>query len=394
VESLLETRPVRLRFPPAIETEFEQQMRSYRAGVVRSGAIPAAVIYNAFIVADILLMPDTILFAAFLHFCLVTPVIFLVGYGYGRIARPAFQEITAAAIPLLMVLQIMTIYSLNTNEASDHYQYLAIMVVVYMNVNQRLGSRFAIATTLTLTSTYLVFILAGHSPLHVQLVGASSMAAAGYLTLMANMRMERDVRHAFLRRLKDQLLREAAQSEANRDALTGLWNRRHLDEVSFAMWSRAEDGTMPVAVIMIDIDRFKPFNDHHGHQAGDDCLKAVADAIAAEMRTDSDVAVRYGGEEFLALLPGTEFGDAARTAERIRRAIEDLGVAHGSGGVVTASFGVAAGSMSTHSLSALISAADAALYAAKHNGKNQVWPPFPGTNVLLPGAGLATGTGD
>jgi diguanylate cyclase (GGDEF)-like protein len=111
--------------------------------------------------------------------------------------------------------------------------------------------------------------------------------------------------------------------------------------------------------------------------AGDLCLKRVASCALAELRNEEDAAVRYGGEEILILLPDSEMRDAVRVAERIRRLVESLAVPHealGSRAVVTASLGVAAAPVSTVSASELISAADAALYAAKRNGRNQVWP--------------------
>lgn len=130
---------------------------------------------------------------------------------------------------------------------------------------------------------------------------------------------------------------------------------------------------------MIDIDLFKRLNDRYGHAAGDLCLKRVAAVLLAELRKTGDLAVRYGGEEFLLLLPGVEMIDAIRLAERIRRSIESAAIPNeGSGvrGIVTASFGVAASSVSDLSSLELIAAADHALYAAKSKGRNQVWPPF------------------
>jgi diguanylate cyclase (GGDEF)-like protein len=128
---------------------------------------------------------------------------------------------------------------------------------------------------------------------------------------------------------------------------------------------------------MIDFDHFKLFNDRYGHAGGDICLKRIAACVNAELRSGEDLAVRYGGEELLVLLPGTEASEVMRIAERIRCLIEALGIAHeavGANNVVTVSCGVAAAPPSTVSALELIAAADAALYAAKRNGRNQVWP--------------------
>src|ERR1700722_13901475 len=108
-------------------------------------------------------------------------------------------------------------------------------------------------------------------------------------------------------------------------------------------------------------------------------LKRVAAAVASELRSTDDLAVRYGGEEFLVLMPDTELSAAVRIAERIRRQIEELAIPHegvGQLGIVTVSLGVIAGPTATHHFVDLIAGADAALYAAKRGGRNQVWPPF------------------
>lgn len=368
-----------LTFPPAIEAIYDVQMLSYRLKVMAKGILPAVIVYNGFLVADALLLPQTLLLATILHLAVVTPAIFLAGLLYPRSRRQWVREAVAALIPFLMVAQIMFIYALNRGEAADHYQYLAVMIVVYMNVNQRFGFRLALISTSLLAVTYLAVLLSAGSPFVVKFTGTSLMASAAYLSLMANRRMERDVRHAFLRRLRDELRREAAETVAKQDALTGLANRRRLEERVEGLKALGEDAASPAAVIMADIDHFKPFNDRYGHVAGDVCIKRVAAAISAECRNEDDLAVRLGGEEFLMLLPSTDLSDAVRVAERLRRHVEGLGIPHeelGPRGVVTVSLGVMAGSLSTHGLAELTAGADTALYAAKRNGRNQVWPPF------------------
>src|SRR5205823_6279295 len=119
----------------------------------------------------------------------------------------------------------------------------------------------------------------------------------------------------------------------------------------------------------------KLFNDRYGHVTGDACLKRVAACVTAELRSNDDLAVRYGGEEMLVLLPKTDASDAMRIAERIRRSVEALGIPHeglGARRTVTISSGAAAAPAPTISALELIAAADVALYAAKRNGRNQV----------------------
>jgi diguanylate cyclase (GGDEF)-like protein len=223
-----------------------------------------------------------------------------------------------------------------------------------------------------------VFLLPSHAPFVTKFIGCTLVVCAGYLSLMANRRMEQDVRQIFLTRLRDQLRREGAEEVAKRDTLTGLSNRRQLDETVKDLWAD-EAPASTVGVIMLDIDHFKRFNDCYGHIEGDTCLKRVAAAVASELRSTDDLAVRYGGEEFLVLIPETELSMAVRAAERIRRQIEELAIPHegvGQLGVVTVSLGVIAGPTAAHDFVELVAGADAALYAAKRGGRNQVWPPF------------------
>jgi diguanylate cyclase (GGDEF)-like protein len=325
-----------------------------------------------------LLLPRTAIIALLLHLGVITPAIFAVRWLYRVLHGQVLREAAAAIIPWLMVMQIMFIYSLNRGEIADHYQYLAIMIVIYSNVNQRLSFRVAVIATLVLAASYLGFLIPGHSPFVTKFIGCTLVVCAGYLSLMANRRMEQDVRQIFLGRLRDQLRREGAEEVAKRDTLTGLSNRRQLDETVKNLWA-GEAAVAAVAVIMLDIDHFKRFNDSYGHIAGDTCLKRVAAAVASELRSNSDLAVRYGGEEFLVLMPDTDLRTAIRIAERIRRQIEELAIPHngvGQLGVVTVSLGVIAGPTAVHDFVELVAAADAALYAAKHGGRNQVWPPF------------------
>ena len=180
-------------------------------------------------------------------------------------------------------------------------------------------------------------------------------------------------------------------AQARRDELTGLANRRGLEEALPREWARCAAAGAPLSVLLLDVDRFKAFNDCHGHLRGDDCLRAVAAALAATLRPPRDLACRYGGEEFLLLLPETGAAEAAALAETLRAEVEALALPHGGlpapGAVVTASIGGATMRplpAEPADLAGLLSAADAALYAAKRAGRNRVamgrgGPPPPAT---------------
>lgn len=154
---------------------------------------------------------------------------------------------------------------------------------------------------------------------------------------------------------------------ANVDGLTGVANRRRLDEFLDEVWQRCLDRASDMAVILIDVDHFKAFNDDHGHQAGDRVLKGVADLLATSLRRNEDVAARYGGEEFMVVMPSASTDQAVAVAEQMRQRIA------GSALGVTISAGVASlRPSSEHHLGELIKAADLALYQAKKQGRNRV----------------------
>ncbi|MBW7971599.1 diguanylate cyclase [Bradyrhizobium sp. BR 10289] len=165
---------------------------------------------------------------------------------------------------------------------------------------------------------------------------------------------------------------------ATEDGLTGLANRRHFDERLSEEWARAYRDRSNLALLMIDVDRFKAYNDQYGHPAGDACLRVVAQVIAAEMKRPGDLAGRYGGEEFAMLLPNTDAAGCARVGERIRKAIGEAGLVHRGNqpsGYVTASLGGATCRPAlerTAGVGTLIEAADRALYAAKESGRDRL----------------------
>lgn len=160
------------------------------------------------------------------------------------------------------------------------------------------------------------------------------------------------------------------------DGLTGLANRRRLDEHLEREARRCARDGAPLSVAMIDVDYFKAYNDRYGHLAGDECLKKVAAAIAAQLRRPADLAARFGGEEFVAVLPGADAAGAAAIARAAAEAVRALAVEHRSGGprgIVTVSCGVACAMPAVDGGGpALVAAADAALYEAKRGGRDRV----------------------
>lgn len=169
---------------------------------------------------------------------------------------------------------------------------------------------------------------------------------------------------------------EALQRLSTLDGLTGLANRRHFNEFLANEWHRAQREAESLSLLMIDIDFFKAFNDHYGHQRGDDCLHQVANILGSAVKRPGDLAARYGGEEFAIVLPRTSASGAVAVAESLRRRLEELPIEHARSPLhrrVTLSVGVAAVIPERHGTpDRLVEYADRALYEAKRAGRNRV----------------------
>jgi len=171
--------------------------------------------------------------------------------------------------------------------------------------------------------------------------------------------------------LESRLLDQAAQ----RDGLTGIYNRRHFDEHLARVWQQGVREHRPITLLLADIDHFKSFNDRYGHQAGDEALKRVAAVLTQATRRPLDHAARYGGEEFAIVLFDTTQDHAMRVAEQVMEEVRRLGIPHqdsGAAPVLTISVGVACVvPMARRSPAGLVQLADQALYAAKDAGRNR-----------------------
>ena len=205
------------------------------------------------------------------------------------------------------------------------------------------------------TSLVLIFLI-------VILVGFGLIVLS---QLRYRMTMEKQIRTAH----------QAMRDMALTDSLTGLGNRRRLDIALADEIRLAKRQNSSLALIMLDVDYFKRFNDRYGHAAGDDCLRAIAAAVRQTIKRPGDLAVRYGGEEFTVLLPNTDSAGAAKVAEQILEAVRALNIEHGDHplGIVTISAGITTCQPSGEDVTPamLIKAADAFLYLAKNTGRNR-----------------------
>ena len=303
--------------------------------------------------------------------------------------RPWLREGLDAAIVVFILGALLYVYTSSRSPLAAHVHYSLVILLIFPNIIQRLRFWYAVSASVLAIAICAVAIPRIEAMPASAVYGAIlTLTAAAAMSLIANWQFEHDERQRYLVNLREILLGENL-TEINRglsaasvhDPLTGLGNRRRLDQFVETLWLARHVKNETVAFLMIDIDYFKGLNDEYGHQAGDASIKIVAEIAKHQLRAGKDLAVRYGGEEFLIVLPDTSMDEAIQVAERIRSAIERRAIARphaDTGDVLTVSIGVSIVSPDeTENCFAAIAAADAAMYTAKQQGRNRVWPPLP-----------------
>ena len=247
---------------------------------------------------------------------------------------------------------------------------ISTVVVVTIFIYFMLGMLFypAVAANLLVFVGYLVAATVADLPAAELLIDTSVLISTNIIGAIVCYSLEHTNRTNFL---EEQLLIETAR----RDGLTGIHNRRVFDDHIDRIWSQAIRGPVPLALILVDIDHFKAYNDHYGHQAGDECLRQVALCLSRTSRRPLDVTARYGGEEFAIVLYDARRAYVEEAAKRIQAGIEALGIQHvasPAGGRLTVSIGAACvDPQAGRSRFGFIQLADEALYAAKERGRDR-----------------------
>lgn len=209
-------------------------------------------------------------------------------------------------------------------------------------------------------------------PDRIELIARIRYHSAAYLS-----QIQRDEAYRALRKSQQDLVETNLELQrlTNVDGLTGLSNRRYFNEYIETEWRQATRTREPISLLMVDIDHFKQYNDTYGHLAGDEVLRTVAQTVMRSFRRPKDLAARFGGEEFVVILPQTAAADLQALAEMVVSAVEALNLPHSAssvGGAVTISAGGATANPRTgESFVTLIEAADKALYEAKRMGRNR-----------------------
>jgi diguanylate cyclase (GGDEF)-like protein len=256
--------------------------------------------------------------------------------------------------------------------AADGVSLLSAVVLVTIYIYFMLGMTFypALASASIVFGAYALAAWMIELPTASMVIDLSVLAFTNVIGAMVGYTLERANRTNFL---EERLLIETA----SRDGLTGIHNRRFFDEHIDTLWPQAVRDRSPLVLLLIDIDHFKAYNDYYGHQAGDECLRRVAECLSRCARRPLDVTARYGGEEFAVILYDARRSHAEEAARRIRDGIEALGIEHaacpGPLKRLTVSIGVACVEpLPGRSCFGFIQFADEALYAAKERGRDRV----------------------
>jgi diguanylate cyclase (GGDEF)-like protein len=378
-------------FPDALEDRFEADSAERRSRRLALEGLLAILFFDLFLIADRYLAPIDFHQALILRLGIVTPILLLINYRLWRNPGLLFREsaiVFGACLGGLTHLYIEGQYSAVN---SAYAQAGLLSIIIYANAIARLRFSFALAASTIMIAGNAVFLRSDHLLLpHQKLLGLAITLTTVIVSLIANYSSNREERLSYLLALRgDFLLEDLHRSHerladmAETDGLTGLPNRLSFDTRFEALWQRSIDAATPFSLLMVDVDHFKRINDTHGHLYGDKVLRRIARLVLESLRREDDFACRFGGEEFVILLPGTAQPAAMLVAERLRNLVNLAGfppidatqlLLHP---IATLGATVSCGVASTHPKTPeerhlLLSAADKAMYEAKHAGRNRV----------------------
>jgi diguanylate cyclase (GGDEF)-like protein len=381
----------RLALPDPLEIGFEQSTFVQRSERLWIEGLIAIGFYNIYVIADYFIRGGDSWFPLQIRLCLITPIALLLNISMRWSPNRIYRETTIALASCLMGITHLYLESKINPTSSAYAQVGLIVTVIFVNVVMRSEFTFAVSASAILLASDLMFLRQDHFlNASEKLLGITLAVCAISMTVVANYSAGRDERLGYLMRLRSEIqskelsfLNVELQKISYIDKLTGLANR-HSYELQFAkLWEEAANAGRCLSAILIDIDHFKITNDTRGHLYGDRVLVRVASLLLQSLRCKDDFAARFGGEEFVVLLPETNRGGAVIVAERIRKLVEVAGSpalleAGSHPRLSTVSCGVATcwpGEASCRE--DLLDSADKALYQAKSAGRNQVcWGEF------------------
>ncbi|MBA4777587.1 MAG: GGDEF domain-containing protein [Rhizobiales bacterium] len=352
------------------------------------GLIFGVILYNLYVFVDLSLVPDIIWLDLTVRLLIITPLLFLYFparyYALRERADAVAHEVLHGLGCMLVVASIMFIYAnARTSSASEYYMGI-VTVVLYMNTIHRKPFPVAVMGTVGCMAVFIVgmeYVTVTSEVAKLPAIMCSVGISA--VSLFAAYRIEQVERRDYLASLREKTLLQRIQRAnhelqqlSNTDQLTGIRNRRSFDEAA----SHASGGSgRPRALILLDVDYFKKYNDSEGHVAGDDCLRRVAGRLRSALcRDDGDrsFVARYGGEEFVVLLDNCVVSAALAIGERLRLAVIDEAIPHlnrpDGREIVTVSLGIAVSGDGREIIYEMVNRADVALYEAKRQGRDRL----------------------
>src|SRR5271156_1635582 len=383
IETALQRDVRRIPFTPSLEDEYEAATRERRIQSTRAFLLFIGAMNVLCLPLDAVLSARVFEEGLLLRAAIVTPLFAFAYALLGQRIPPRVQGFCVGVPLVALVVCVALIGKVAGEPFASRYLMAAGFAVFACNTAIPFRFPHACLTSLASLGAFAVIVFSG--------IGGAPGGRSGDLiafmsfimafSLRLNYRLETANRRTFLLNLKDALntnelvrANEVLTALSQTDSLTGLANRRAFDVVLARAWADAAERRVSIAVIMIDVDHFKLFNDTAGHAKGDRCLQAIARTIGDSVR-GRDLAARYGGEEFTVILHDADNDEALRAGIRISEAVRALRLPHPAlSTFVTVSAGVAAVRADSPSQSAerLVQAADTALYAAKCAGRDQL----------------------
>lgn len=365
----LERGFARLKFTGLLEKDFRDFYVSVNLPRARLSGMIALILVLAVTCVDLIFGSPAGELLNTLRLAVLCPLLAVLGVVISLpAARRRYSEIASVGA---IVVGLVVIYMTHIAALNGESYILAGLVVVVLFACLFLGLLFHIAIGISalLVAAHVVIGYSLGLPLPELFYMTAILGAAAVIGGISTYNLEHALRTNFL---ETRLLNELAE----RDGLTGLYNRRIFDDFIRRVWRQSRREDVALQIIFVDIDYFKIYNDLYGHQAGDDCLKKAAQCIARCAKRPFDFCARYGGEEFVLVLYGPPEDYARSLPEQIRRDVLDLAIPHEGSEVadyVTVSVGVAlARPGSARSLAGAIQTADEAMYQAKKEGRNRV----------------------
>jgi diguanylate cyclase (GGDEF)-like protein len=387
VDRLLEQGFPWLRFPAALEARFNQDNADRRLKILVVSGMLVVLLFNWYLLSDSLMVPDVFELSLKLRLFVFTPATIVGIYLITKLPWARLREWLATGTGLVAAGVNVALCLSSKDALAGPYLMNMMPIVLFSNsvAQMRFFPALVMDALILLAFCAGAVQLATPDNLPILLSAGLTLTSAIVFTLYGCYTLERDERRNWLLHLRERLLLtelETANTHldalSRSDLLTEVANRRHFDEYLQRVWEQARADGSEIALMMIDVDHFKAYNDRYGHPEGDACLKEIAATLKRRLRRPGDLIARFGGEEFIAVLAGTPLTTAASAAERVRKGVEHLNRLHATSpthAVVTVSIGVAClKPNSPHASPAqLIAAADEALYQAKSRGRNRVF---------------------